>query len=408
MSRRINCLALLRSPECADELRSAFDAAKAGRLTIRMSAAAPPDAPADVDALLVELDSDDAGAVEAMRRVLLDMADGRPVIAIARNATIPLVRDLMRTGLLDVLPRPLSATDLEHALAHARRLLAERGGSDGRVVTVLRSCGGIGATTLAVQTALELMDHQRGRKARVCLVDFDLQFGNAALSLDLTGTAGLLPILEAPARLDAAFVGSAVAHHGSGLDVLAAPPEIVPHDALTPEMAARILSLLREQYDFVVVDMPHAWTAWTSPVLAASSLIALVLRLDVTGLLRTQSHLKLIADEQLDEVPRLFVAAQVEQGSALRQTLKDAHAALGRPIDACIRADAKAASAAREAGQPLSEAAPGSVLVKDTRAFVATALSTLFPAAEAAGEAAGAPRSGLRRLLSFAPLGAAR
>lgn len=418
MSRRINTLALLRTAACADELRSAFGTtdspvSEAGRLDLRMidrmNDAGPPGAPAGFDALLVELPSDAAGAVADLARLLRETAGGRPVIAIVRDATVQLVRELMRTGALDVLPRPVAAVDLANALNHVRAQAGTRDRAEGRVITLLRSCGGIGATTLAVQSALALIDQApartKGQKARVCLVDFDLQFGNAALSLDLTGATGLMQILESPARLDDAFVASAMSHHPSGLDVLAAPPEIVPFDTLTPDMAARTLALLREQYDFVVVDMPHAWTAWTSPVLAGSALVALLLRLDVTGLLRAQAHLKLMAEEQLDDVPRLLVAGQTESGSTLRQTLKDAHAALGQAVDTCIRADAKAAAEAREAGQPLSVAAPGSVIVKDTRAFVTLALSTLFPAAR---DAEAPPRSGLRRLLSFAPLGASR
>lgn len=404
MSRRINTLALLRSSDCADELRSAFDAANTGRLELKMIDSPKFVIPAGSGVILVELDADDPRAADALARLVREAGEERPVVAIARDATVRSVRALMRAGALDVLPRPVSAGDLTHALDHARAALAERGHSEGCVITFLRSCGGVGATTLAVQTALELIHHGRGRKARVCLADFDLQFGNAALSLDLSGTAGLMQILDAPGRLDAAFLALAVAHHASGLDVLAAPPEIVPHDALTPDMATRVLALLREQYDFVVVDMPHAWTAWTSPVLAASALSAVVMRLDVTGVLRTQSHLRLMAEEQLDDVPRLIVASQVEQGSAMRQTLKDAQAALGQPIHACVRFDAKAAAQAREAGKPLRDVAPNSVIGKDTRAFAGLVRSTLFPAAK---EAEARPFT-LRRLLSFAPLGAAR
>lgn len=408
MSRRINTLALLRSAACADELRSAFEQADAGRLDLRMADLGPSSPPAGFDVLMAELPSDAAGAVKALGALLRDTAQGRPVIAIVQEATIPLVRELMRTGALDVLPRPVASGDLLNALSHARAQAALDTRSEGRVITFLRSCGGIGATTLAVQTALSLVEQAPGpaggKKARVCLADFDLQAGNAALSLDLGGGAGLSQILDAPARLDAAFLASAMAHHPSGLDVLAAPSEIVPFDALTPDMAARILALLRERYDVIVVDMPHAWTAWTSPVLAGSALVALLLRLDVTGLLRAQAQLKLMAEEQLDDVPRLLVAGQTESGSAWKQRMKDAQAALGQPVGAAIRADPKAAHEAREAGRPLAEAAPGSVIVKDVRAFTALALATLHPAAKDAE----APRSALRRLLSFAPLGAAR
>ncbi|MCW2238709.1 AAA family ATPase [Azospirillum canadense] len=407
MSRRINTLALLRTAACADELRSAFDKADAGRLDLRMADSLPSGA-AGFDVLMAELPFDAAGAVKALGTLLRDTAQGRPVIAIVQEATIPLVRELMRTGALDVLPRPVAPSDLLNALSHARAQVAAGTRSEGRVITMMRSCGGIGATTLAVQTALSLVDQApgpaTGQKARVCLADFDLQTGNAALSLDLTGAAGLTQILDAPARLDAAFLASAMAHHPSGLEVLAAPSEIVPFDALTPDMAVRILALLRERYDVIVVDMPHAWTAWTSPVLAGSALVALLLRLDVTGLLRTQAQLKLMAEEQLDDVPRLLVAGQTESGSALKQRLKDAQAALGQPIDAGIRADPRGAQEARESGRPLAEAAPGSVIVKDVRAVTALALSTLYPAPQDAE----APRSALRRLLSLAPLGAAR
>lgn len=371
MTRILSLVAVSPSRDCADELRAACAGMPGVRMEVRDSWAAG--TPADRAVIL------EYRRCAEDRQLLAQLArqESRPVIAVVVEPTVADVRELMHFGALDVVARPVPPTELAEALALARERLQSVPQSRGRIHSFLRSCGGVGATTIAVQTALELLGRDRRAPAKVCLIDLDLQFGNAGLALDLVGSSGLAQVLQGSARLDAEFLDLAMAHHDSGLDVLTAPGEIVPFEALAIDTVERLLALAQERYDHVVVDLPHGWTGWTPAVLAASSLIVLVLRPTVSGIARTRAHLRLIREERLEAVPRLIVANRVERGlfNGWQRSLREAAGALEQDIDVLIRRDDDTADAARERGKPLHAVKRNSVIEKDVREFAGRILA---------------------------------
>lgn len=396
MSRYLPVTAIAQSEECANELRAVASEISDVRFDVRLvrHAEIVPTAEAAVGSVLVvECRADDHS--DRQRLATLVKPDGPPVIVVVRSTSLATVRELMRLGMTDVVPQPIAKADMEQALTHARAALDAKPEVGGRILSVMRSCGGVGATALAIQMAIELAQRDKAHKTRVCLIDFDLQFGNVELSLDLGHSPGLGQILDAPTRLDPAFLGSAVVHHDSGIDVLAAPGEIVPFEALSVDMVGKILGLARAQYDFVVLDLPHAWASWTPTVLAASSLAVLVMRPDVTSVQRARRHLKLMTEEQLGDLPKLIVANRVDRrwGSGWRAGLREVEGALGQPIGATVANDYKTVQAAREQGVPLRAISRNSPIEKDMRELVRLALSAMgaddAPAATPASGAAG-------------------
>jgi Flp pilus assembly CpaE family ATPase len=390
LSGILSLLALVHSPDCAAEVEAVAATMPDVRLetvrleTVRletMTATERPglaDAPSPPTRVLVV----DCRAGEPGDRALLAglvRPGGPPVIALVPQATIGDVRELMRLGVIDVVPRPLAADDFRHALDQASLRVAALPRNQGSVFAFLGSCGGAGVSTLALQTALELRQGDKRRPPRVCLLDFDLQFGSVGLALDMGPSSGLGPMLEASTRLDGAFIASAMSHHATGVDVLTAPGEIVPFEAMSVDLALKIMAYARETYDHVVVDLPHAWTAWTPAVLAASSLLAIVLRPDVVGVRRTLSHLRLMDEERLGALPTLLVANRVDRrwGGGWRARLKEAAELLGREVSASIGRDDETADGARERGLPLSGVRRASVIEKDVRTFVRLARSRL-------------------------------
>lgn len=379
MSAILPVTAVVHSNDCVKELSSASTQIAGVRFSARLRQ------PGQVVPVL-ELPVNSVLIVECrpgMREDRLMISDlvkerAQPVIALVQDPSLADVRDLMRIGVVDVVLRPVAVADLRQALEHARervQALPRRA----HVLSFLRSCGGAGATTLALQTAFELIARDKRRETKVCFIDLDLQFGNAGVALDLTGTSGLAQVIDAGARFDAAFLTASMAHHDSGLDVLTAPGEIMPFEALTLPTVERILSFAQEQYDYVVVDLPHAWTGWTPNVLAASSLIGLVVLPTVSGIKRGRGHLKLIAEEGLGELPKLVVANRVERGwgSGWRRRIDEAATSLEHGIAVTVRRDDETANVAQESGRPLRAVKRNSVIEKDIRSFVDCALATM-------------------------------
>ena len=170
----------------------------------------------------------------------------------------------LEAGADDVLPagwghRELEAR-IEALLIRSGRVQpADRSTAPGQVVTFFSPKGGVGTTTLAVNTALLLAggDHAGsgfpGQK--VLLLDLDLQFGQVATHLNLNprfDIAGLSS--DEPALNDPDVAASYLTSHSTGISVLAAPSIPDAEARVGIEELERILGLLRPRFDQVVID----------------------------------------------------------------------------------------------------------------------------------------------------------
>ena len=200
-----------------------------------------------------------------------------PIVATARDLCPATVRQLLREGVADFILQPIDPAEVLDVLRsadHKARRRQQRSRAQGRVLTFSRATGGAGATTLAVNVAHALARSQR--QAKVCLIDLDLQFGAAALQLDLDPTTGVFDIAQARQSFDPALFLSSLLEHRSGLRVLPSPSAPISLEALEPAVVNALLELARVEFDYVIVDLPCALTNWTETVLSHSDLMYLV------------------------------------------------------------------------------------------------------------------------------------
>ncbi len=344
--------------------------------------------PTGPDVLFVEVDLSDQLHIEALGPIVQKIVHKTPVFVSAASAPVDSVRHLYRLGITDFIPQPISKADFLGALEDVRSKILEsrRGGREreGRAVGVIRSCGGVGGTTVAIQladTLSELRGGSSGSRSRVSLMDLDIQFGNVALALDLQPESSLVEILSAPDRFDDTFLQSSMTRHDSGLDILACPKSILPLDALTAEIAVDLISTAKHHYEFSVVDLPHAFANWTSAVLAAMDMVILVTELTVTSITRARNLLDLFEELELSGLRMLIVANKVKEGSGAAERLKGAEAALGRRIDYCVRLDARTADEARDRGVMLRQVSVKSPILADMSLLGETVVQQLMPEA---------------------------
>lgn len=376
LDQSVSILAILREKDRVAALKSALDGVTAANVVAQVGNLRKEAPKLSKDnlpgVLIVDLALDDQDEIDLLARIIREHGANMAVIATAENAELAGIRQLMRIGVTDFVPQPLARADVIGALESASaKLSLNRPGAatTGRVITFIRSCGGVGATTLAVQSAVELAGRGKNRHS-VALLDLDLQFGNAGLSLDIQDKGGLPLILEAPARLDPAFLRASMNEHETGVSVLSAPENIVPLNAMGPETIAKLLPIARNEFDFVVCDMPHAWTNWTASTLRDSDRIVLVTGLSVTALQRTRRQLDVMVDQGLEDIPLSIIANRCDNGWGQKGRKKQAEAALGRSVDYIVHDDPKTAIEAQDRGVPLSTVRARSKIVKDLRGFV--------------------------------------
>ena len=177
------------------------------------------------------------------------------VIAIGDRNDVALYRDLVRAGVSEYIVKPVTAQLLVKALIGAP---ASEGSPIsrklGKVVAVVGSRGGVGATTLAIHLALHLANQQ---SRRVMLLDLDLHTGDCALALNLRPTPGLREALANPLRIDSVFLDRTMALHGERLFVLSAEEPLRVDSEFTAEAVDKLVGVLRTQFHYIVADVPR-------------------------------------------------------------------------------------------------------------------------------------------------------
>jgi len=220
----------------------------------------------------------------------------------------------------------------------------------GKVVTFLKAGGGVGATTLAVQSASVLASRSKADAHSVCLLDLDIQFGSAALYLDLPDRVGLADLIEYPERIDEELLASVAIHHPSGVDLGAAPRDMMALEVVSPEVIETVLRLAQQKYENVLVDLPESWTPWSYKVLEESNLVVLVTQLTVAGVRRARRQIDTMMANGLEHVPVKVALNRYEKSWTKNVNLKEAEKALGRPFDFLIPSDYRTVSEALDQG----------------------------------------------------------
>lgn len=163
----------------------------------------------------------------------------------------------MRAGI----PAVVAAADMEGMAAAVERSRqtweairgpAREGGEDrqGKVITVFSPKGGVGKTTVAVNIGVALGSTGA---SRVCIVDLDLAFGDVAITLQLIPEHTIAEAVEAEEHLDFALLETLLTRH-ENCSILAAPTHPEGKDRISPALIRRVLRILRQHFDYVVVD----------------------------------------------------------------------------------------------------------------------------------------------------------
>ncbi|QYK40529.1 MAG: AAA family ATPase [Paracoccaceae bacterium] len=232
-------------------------------------------------------------------------ARGIKVILIAQQISPVGLHQLLRLGAEDFVPYPLPEGALHDAIARLRKpapppaaaapaaavapevpnvnspSFRAKGDRDGVLLPVHGMAGGVGATTFAVNLAWELATIVKQDAPRVCLLDFDLQFGAVSTGLDLPRRDAVFEVLSDTASLDSEAFLRAMLTFNDRLHVFTAPPDMLPLEMITGEDVTRILDMALSNFDFVVVDMPRTIVGWTETVLTRAHVYFALMELDL-------------------------------------------------------------------------------------------------------------------------------
>ena len=321
------------------------------------------------DIIIYEIDGSREEEIQDLEKILQEFANQVTVYVTYRNGDMETMRRLMRAGVRDAFPQPIQTHELVGAvtniLSDKRTHLGESKGGKGGVTSFISAKGGCGATTIAMNVA-EILAHSF--EAKVLLVDLDIQFGDAALLLDLIPGNNVMDALLQPHRVDPVFLKALITKHSSGLDVLASPADISPMGGISPEGVTNLIDAATEGYDFVILDVPRVLTSWTMTALRYSDPVMVVGQNNLSSI----RDAKLILDKIKQEgIPAANIEvinnrAMSKEGSIEIDKLKET---LG--IERMHKAsnDYKASVHSQNQGQPVEEVSSGSKFTKDLHAL---------------------------------------
>ena len=322
---------------------------------------------ASASAAVIQVNRDQPASVDRFQK--LAAATRTPLIAAAYEPPLAFVRSLIRAGAHDVVPLPLDITDLEAALAPISNSLAGDGlaaaTGSAKVVSIIKSVGGVGATALLTQLGIRFCEQEAAHGRQACLIDLDVQFGDAAFQLGLNPSLSIADLVDAGARIDGDLLRATTTSHPSGLQVLAAPPDVMPLESLSSDQLLEIVELAAREYGTIFLDLPTNWTNWSLSLLARSDLVLLVTEMTVASLSRARRQLDLIRSQELDQANVRVVVNRFEKGLLKTVRLSDVRETLGRDASFMIDNDHALMSAAIDRGVPVAELKRKSALVRD-------------------------------------------
>ena len=290
------------------------------------------------------------------------------LIAVADQVTSGLLRAAMRAGISEVIEAPLTEEKIEEAIKQfANDVLKRKVAAvvpvathkdEGQVIVVMSAKGGSGKTVVATNLAILLT---RFEDKRVALVDADLQFGDVCLVLQLEPRFTLVNAAHELHHLDSQLLESLLTDHPTGLKVMAAPLEPAFADDISTESLITVVTLLRETYDYVIVDTASMLDELLLSLLEKADVILQVVDMDLPSVKNAKLALETL---RLLKFPTSKVKLILNRSNAkARLDDKEIEGALKMSISAAIPSDGAVAASMNE-GRPVVESAPKSRVAK--------------------------------------------
>lgn len=289
----------------------------------------------DPDTLLAEIDH------------LAEVCDaGTKVVVIGAANDILLFRELMRRGVSEYLVAPLQPLQLIQAIGG---LFADPAQPFvGRSIAFVGARGGAGASSVAHNTAYA-MSERIG--ANTVIVDYDLPFGTAGLDFNQDPLNGVADALSQPDRLDPVLLDRMMVRCTDKLSLFAAPATLDSDWDASPEAFEEVTTRIRSTAPFVVLDLPHLWSAWMRRTLIAADEVVVVATPDLASLRNAKNMIDLIRQGRPNDAPPRLVLNQVGVPGRPEIPAKEFGAALGVHPSLIIPFDPKVFGAAANNGQ---------------------------------------------------------
>jgi len=289
----------------------------------------------------------------------------RPVLVMGEGSPNGFVRRVFEVGADDILMMPQTDQQVRFAIQKviARRQGAEKVDTGGRLIVVLGPKGGTGKTLVATNLAVGLQEAGE----RTVIVDLDLQFGDVALCMGLDPNATIHDLALAEGSMDAEKLDRFLVEHPSGVRALLAPRRPDHASVVSVELVRDVYSVLRHEFDTIVVDTPPGFTPEVIASIDASTDLLMVGMLDSLSLKNTRLGLETL---ELMGYPGGKISIVLNRAhTRVGITSDDVSSVLGRAPDVFVPSSRDVPRTINE-GVPIIQALPDSEPAQALRSVV--------------------------------------
>ena len=312
---------------------------------LRLLGVAPPPRFMIVDVEGLPLEEVEQGLTELTRL-------GAQVMVLGTTNDVNYFRRIMRTGARDYLVKPIDADMLSEVFVRLEQPGGDGVTAQGRVVGFIGARGGVGVTTLAINTAW-IMAEKLAR--RTALVDMDIYAGNIALALDIEPTRGLREAFDDPERVDEVFLQNAMAKFGKSLHVLATEEAFDDAVRMSDEKVLMLADTMRANFDMSILDLPRHFVMREPALFSRFDDVVIVSELTLQSLRDTNRLTKLLTARNRQSKIHVVINQVTVKPDV---TVKEFEAGMEQKLRCVFALDPKAMAAASLKGKPLVVADP--------------------------------------------------
>jgi pilus assembly protein CpaE len=308
------------------------------------------------DLLIYELRDDTERDFHVLQPLMKSNALGEVFLTSDRTDSQLLLK-AMRMGVKEFLLQPLNEQEVRQALEGFKARSSGPSGHTapgklGRIISIIGSKGGVGTTTVAVNLAVSLAETKA--KQSIALVDLNAVVGEIPLFLAVRPSYHWGEIMQNIGRLDSAFLRNILVKHGSGLYVLPSPSKLNGYPLATPDTMQRVLNVLRDMFDVVVIDGGQSMDSAYLKVIEMSDTLLIISILSLPCLHNTHNLLQSLKSLSILPQDRM----QVVINRYLKKSdvsIREAEESIRKNIFWSIPNDYKATMSAINQGKPLSQ-----------------------------------------------------
>ena len=277
----------------------------------------------------------------------------------------------------DYLTKPIHPAELlsrvEALLKRGTRQGAET--ERGQAVVFLPIKGGVGNSTLALNAAITLSKEKDEQKS--LLIEFQDGSGSLAMQMGSRSTLGLQDLIEEAGAFTMEKLDTYLLRHSASLYILPAsskPAGMAPH--ITETFTENLLSLVMNNYDYVLFDLPPRLDASTKLVLQRADYVLITMEPNPIALKMAKGVLEHLEALNIGDYKiNLQVMYRAPAASAVkRETI---HNELGLDILGSIPPAPDLAYDSWSTGRPIVTTQPMSLISQQVKMVVEDILSAL-------------------------------